>query len=393
MFQSNINVTPIGPPNVIDGASPFETKFSYINNTSAPITVVLRSGIKLTLPTQFSLSSVAFTVRVEYHIRPNLQADFKRFITSIGETSTTELKMFKEAFTQQILNNHHGGLRIGLSYSMTLNELKELGGSGYNKMLDILISLEDSDDAPPHPYSQIGEYSTIEDAVSTTNPYRIKNNAILIVDNDCTYGVRYYSFLNEIQKVFPFKMARMKNGIYLIPDGGSDVEENKLNITSDNVVYYPFSDEVDLKLGLFRSRENALNSKTDAAAVMELESAELRHQQLLSELTKKAEISNNQHRQKLLEMENTEHELRQKAAVADSLHKQKLLELETKDILLKEELNAAKILLQQKVKGEKTKDRYEERSYKRKDESEILKIMPTVIMGIAGAFMAFKAFG
>lgn len=378
VYHDGVVVSQIGPSDGNIDISSFELRIKYINNTPVPVTVVARSGFKITIPTTLSLTKSSFIVRNEYHIRPNLRNEFQKFISTINDTSTNELKQIKAAYVNQVESNFHNGVRIYIDYIMPYVKLREVGGTLYNYLLDIVVSIEKNENVASHPYSHTGTLTELEGSTLESNPYKARNNVIVIVDDQELYGVRYYNFLNEIRMVTPTIIDGMKNGIYIL----TATESSALDINGPSTIYNELGDETDRKLGLFKVKEGAINYLEDNSAALKLKLADIEVETL--ERKSKEDTVKHEYTLELLERKSREDALK---------HEHILKELEIKQKKILDELDVSRILLNQKIETERTKDHYEQRSYDRKDESEILKALPTIIVGLAGIFMAYKSFG
>lgn len=350
-YRGDINVRQVNMTESKALYAPVEYRQSYINKTHVPIVIVWRSGLKTTIPAENALNdNSAFTIEVEMSFGVDVKKDVQRVLSAVDEKGTVELRKIKEAFANNV-EGRWGRTRVLLDYSITIPEIKKLGGSIYYEELDIVISLNGLDDAPPHPYSEEGksmQLINVGDIKDIGFSYNID-----VIDNLGIFGTRYININNKVYKVTPKKDMQKRDGIYVASNAPVD---NAIEINAKSSEYHAFDKAAEL--GLFRSIDEAM-------ALGDMESA--RKKELL----------------------NLEHSLQVSKREYQELQNRFDIEVAEKDRLLKEaehQLKEADIQLQ------KTKDHYENKSFQRKDSSETLKFVPGVIAAIGSMFLAIKAF-
>lgn len=353
--------------------SPIEFKFSYINNTSVPITIRQKSGLSFVLPSSPSLSTNRLIVRMEVVIQEAVRGSVARFISTVNQESSPELKAMREAYEAQ-LGNYGRGAKIVLDYPMTLEQLKQYGGTVYHSDLDILISLLDQDEVAPHPYSEEGQRAQMVVGMPGVTDSDDFCYTIHMVDNTGKRATRFLNVGNKVYKVTAKKDPAKRNGIYIVSNRFVDGDQS----TKDFVTMYYGFDVDEESLGLYRSYDEALHFG-DLATGKKTDLAKL-ETQLSENKLKMAEMG--------LELQSAK-----EAHEFEMIEKNRVL----KDIQTKHEaetLEATRV--REKAEAEaneqrqKLKDHYEARSYQRKDDSESLKYIPAIVVGIGAVFMAFK---
>lgn len=348
---------------------PVGYKLSYINNLPQAVTVVWRSGLKFVLPPQSDMSSNKLIVRVEIMIDRSIAPDIQRQLSRVNDESSSELKALREAFALKILENTYGGATLILDYPLSLDQLQACGGSIYYHELDCVVSLCNSVNAPPHPYSEEGRNLKLIEASDLDLSGIGFGYSVEVIDNDKKYGNRYLNIGNKVYMVTAAKDRERRDGIYVIsnrPASGNIGQEGR------EVQYYPF-EGAEEKLGIYKSAEDAL-SLGDAS------------------LARKREILG------------LEHELAKgKIAFQEikTLHQKEMLDKETDLKRVEMERDRQTRIIEEmreaqehamKMERERAKSYYEDRAYDRKDSHEVLKFLPSVIVGIGAIFMAIKTF-
>ena len=364
-------VSPERPQDRRIGLSPIEFKLSYINNLSCNVTIVNRSGLKFVLQPQFNLVSNKLILRVEIIIHHSVKADIQKLLAGVDDESSIELQVMKEAFILQVQNNKFSGGSLLIDYPVTFDQLRTLGGSFYFQELDCVISLNDYYSAPVHPYSKEGldNHLLVIDNANNLNSDSGFTYSIIMVDSCSKYGSRYLNICNRIYKVVVTKDSNRKDGVYVL--SGNHIE-NDLMPSEKYSKYYSY-EEAEEELGLYKSIEDARTlGDAQVARKQEMSKVEYETNKL------KIELQSMKHTQELQTIEK-EKELHivemEKAAHA--------AEIERMRINHEHELKMAR---------EQTKDEYEDKSQRRKNTTEILKIIPAAIAVISAIVLTYKAF-
>jgi hypothetical protein len=348
---------------------PIEYHLSYINNFPVPVTVVWRSGLKFTLQPEPSLTSADFVARVSITMDSKVKVDIARVLSAVTEESSMELKAMRQAFEAQVKVNTYGGAKIVLDHSLSLQRLQEMGGTVYYSEHDAVVSILPFDQVPPHPYSPEGmQQQVVAGALGLGNENTF-GYVIEIIDNHAKYGDRYLNICNKVYRISPKKDWERQDGIYVV---SNYAVEGELGMSGRHMKNYSFEQAEEL-LGLYRTYEEALNFG-DVASGRKLQIAELEHEVNVGK--RQLQEATSRHQLEMLEKEKQLKELLQ-------AHERHNSEVEALRSRQEHEL---------KLERDRLKDFYENRSYERKDQSESLKFLPSLVIGIGAIFMAIKTF-
>jgi hypothetical protein len=352
----------VSPPSLTEnrlGMTPMEYRVSYINNLPVPVTIVWRSGLKFVLRPEPSMTNNKLLVRIHIVIGRAVKSDIERVLSEVTTKSSDELKAMREAFSLQIKESTYGGATVILDYPIGIDVLRNNGGSIYCHELDSVISLADINSVPYHPFSPEGRNQRIIEAnTSVINQYDF-NYSIEIVDNEGRYGERYLNISNKIYRVVPKMDPNRQNGVYVL---SNSPVEGKLGISEVGVTYYTF-DDAETELHLFRTREDAAELG-DKQTARKRELAELDHEMALQrlELTRTKQL----YEREVVERERETRRMeREREAHLSAMQD------------LREAAEHSMAFERQRIK-----DHYESLSFKRKDQSELVRWIPAIITGI-----------
>jgi hypothetical protein len=372
-FFGDIAVAPMGP-NELNRAvvrnPPIEYRLTYINNLHEPVTIGWRNGIKFTLDPIHEVGKSELIARVDLYIAPDIVPDIQRLVSKVTDASSIELKALRDAFISNQLNKTYRGAQITLDYPISIAKLNELGGTIYYHELDCIISLRSIADSPPHPYSEDGRDLTIVDATSSQLSSLGFGYSVELVDNNQEYGDRY---LNIGRKVFPIRAIKdptRRPGIYVVSNHsvkGAVGQEGR------TVRRYPF-EEAEEQLGIFKTAELAASYGDIPMA-------------------NKQELLEKEHLLAKLRLESQEQAYNHKQEIAARDRENAILQME-RDVnarRIEEVRDSAEHAM--KMERERMKDFFDRRMYDRKDSHEIMKWIPSILVGLGSIFMALKAFG
>lgn len=337
-----------------------EVKQSFINNTITPLTVCHRSGIKYTLPVVPSLTSRDLVIRVEYWFQRDIYNSLYSLVSGSDENSSEEVKILRKAFECQVHPVSGGGTRLVLDYCLSGESLQKHGGTIYYSDIDVVISHASVEFAPHHPESEEGKrdnYAT----TTRTQPYAFIYS-IEVVDNDNVLGPRFVCVAGKAHKLSNKKDINRRSGYYIT----CGVHDDR------TVEYHDFTDDTEKleeSLRIYKSYEEAQTGGDEALLRKEkLTQLEFQNNTLKLEL-----VANKQ--------KADEETSQRERAMAELQH---VLDVKTHKL---KDLQADLDMVRTKVK-----DHYEHKSHVRKDTSESVKFIPTLLIGMVAAFTAFKAF-
>jgi hypothetical protein len=360
------SVAPVGPYERRVGASPIEIKTSYINNLSAPITIVLRSGLKFVVAPEFSMICNKLIIRTEITINNAIKTEVQKILSAITDASAVGLKVLRDAYSVQTRTNQHNGVVLIIDYSLNIHELNAVGGTAYYHDLDCVVSLCGINATPAHPCSEDG--IKLQLLTSSKNVISGFNYSIELIDNNNKFGPRYLNICNNIYKVTTTKDSARKDGAYITT---ANPVESEITDNAQSVKFYQFEEAEEL-LGLFKTIEEAKDLGDIATS-------------------RKSEMTKLEHNSSILkgELQNAKHELEME--IIARTKESNIIEIERTKHASEIEKLQKQADHDMKMLREQNKDHYENKSYQRKDESEIIKWVPTVIIGLGAIFMTIKA--
>ena len=411
-------VASIGPNDKPDqGTGPIYLKTSYINNLPTPVVVVERNGLRHTVRNASNNYNQNFIIRTEIVVRQEAYNDIERVIACLDENSNSDLKVIKETYYLHRNNKMYHGMTIVIDHPITMESIKEKDGSLYYKNKDVVISTLPLLDAPSHPYSD-GVIST-KDFEGFNDEHNV-NIRFEIIDSNETLSNRYICIAKQVYKILPKKDGQRRDGIYVTTTERDISTASKRKLVQTR---YDF-EGCEKTLGIYKTSEEAFSSGDNGLARKE-ELAKQEHEYKLE--LQKGSVRKLELEQILLERTNelallrstSEHEIReytsrleresheraieqseQKAELARykheseiKEHKAKMDEIDRQRSLQREidRITLENKHLEAQMEREKSfmKDFYETKSYARKDNSEITKYLPSLIVATGAIFMAF----
>lgn len=347
--------------------SPVEYRVSYINNLYSEVTIGWRSGFSFTLPASEERFGETLIIRVEIALAPWVRIDVEKLLVQVRSDANSELKAMKEAIEVQSSKSRHGGTLLTLDYPVTIQELKKYGGAVYYSELDQVVSILPQSDSPAHPYSEMGRQQYVQDTHGF-KPLAGFNYNLEIVDNTRMMGARFVNINGSVFPLHPIVAYGRRDGVYVRTSGAVDDHGQHQSVVK-RLSYSTGMEE----LGIFKSQEEA-SALGDLVARRKIQEAET--EAVLSKLKHDVVVAKQSweleklEKEKELRADEEERERRQVAVNRDRERQVHDLELRRFEV----------------------KDHYESRSYVRKDSSEVVKSLPTAIMGLGAIVMAIKAF-
>lgn len=344
---------------------------SYINGTTTHITVVQRSGLRLTIPPSRSFRNGNFIIRTNWNIKPEVKENVRRVLDEVDSTSSMELQLLKRVFDETSKQfGYYAQVDLLLDYPISVEQIRQHGKSVYHHESDTVISLLGSDIPVLHPYSEAGR--NLKMMMDT--PVKVGGTSfgycVEIVDNTGKFGDRFLNVANQVYRVRPVTDPKRRDGIYIgasVPDSGTFMSGEY------EVQSYALDDPDHEKRGIFRTHEEAKHLG-DLSNARKLELVNLEH--TTAQLKRDNEIQKQRHAREIAEME-------MRVKTAEAAQRESDLRRARREAELEEERKRAEHLLA--MEKMRVKDKYDERSMERKDRSEALKLLPTIIVGIGAA--------
>lgn len=355
-------------------------RVSFINNTSVAITVVQRSGLRVSIPPKPSFRSSGFVIRAEWAISAEVKENVRAVLNGVDDRSSQELQLLKRALQESDeKQGFYAPAKLILDHPISVEQIKNHGRSVYHHESDLVISLLSVQAAPLHPYSEAGRNAKM----MVDTPVRVGGSSfgycVEIVDNTGRFGDRFLNIVNTVYRVRPIRDTTRRNGIYI---GSSTPDTGVFQPGEYTVKFLPLDSPDQDQCGLFKSYEEA-EHLGDLSGARKRELAEIEH--ATAHLRRENDQLKQQH---VLEISEWEFKLKH----AEALQKEADFKRERRESELEEERKRIEHFLA--LEKLRVKDRYEERSLDRKDRSEIVKMLPTIIVGIGAAIpIVMKLFG
>jgi hypothetical protein len=346
-----------------------QTRLQVLNFTNEDLTVAYRQGWKFRVPKQYDPEHQSLILRLELSIPSLVEINAQRLLSVVQERCSAELGLLQASLRPKFerFETLIGGHDLVIDYSISIPEIKRYGGTVYFHEVDLLISLMDQDEAPDHPFSEEGMNSTV--ASDHLQPNTRFGFTIEIIDNLGKEGDRYINISGKVFKIVAKSDPRKMDGAYVSWNAGVS---GRLDIPEAKAKRYDMSD-ADVEFKLFRTYAEAMNFG-DLSQARKEELAQLEHDNLALKASLMKEKA-------VIEQKN----LRLEADLKEVTQRYDAIKTE-RDMLLDKETHY------QKLEELKLKDHYERRSYDRKDGSEVLKVLPAVVVGLGAVFMAVKTF-
>lgn len=371
----------LGDHQLTGAFTPFETSLGYINGLNIPITVVLRSGLQITLPPTTVGGYRDFIVR---H-RVVTTREVKVNTVALSNNTSVESQLIRETIEKGETRYQQGQRIIELKYAVSRDELLGSGGSLYLTNLDIVITTLRDHAIPFHPHSEAGIRNRMIEENEHINTVGSFGYTIEIIDNTGVFGDRFVNVNNEVFKIHVRKDPNRPSGVYRVSSGPV---KGDVDFAPPKSEYYTF-DEIPTTLGLYKSYEEAL-TLGDVFAARKVELDEL----AISIKREEAELKAEKQRREAA-FDRLKHELEEERLRQEDERKRKEAEFKAtesrfleRQARLKEEI--AELEHRRQMESIHRKDHYEEKSYQRKDSSDLLKYIPAVVAAVAAIFVAVR---
>jgi hypothetical protein len=347
---------------------------SPLNFTHMDLTVGYRNGLVFRIPKQYDPDHQALILRTEIFLPSLIEINAHHLLSVVDEHCSSEMRLVKAALSPNRDDNgpyrdtHFGGTTLIIDHEISIQEVRQYGGSVYFHDVDLLISTLPQAQAPLHPYSEQGMLRTACVDVHRSNLGRF-GFSIEIVDNQGRIGDRYMNIGGHVTHIPAGVNPRKLDGIYI---GWNQGVTGRLDVPE--TIFKCYDPEVaDQEFKLFRSYSEAERFGNGDEARRE-ELAKLEHSTALLRAELQAEKAKAD--RKALEMEQ---------AMSTLKHENEMLTRSRDEVLSRRNHDM-------EIERQKVKDHYESRSYQRKDDSEVVKVLPAIVVGVGAVIMAIKAF-
>lgn len=353
-----------------------ERTITFRNGFTTPVILTERSGFAIEIPPlpPGHKSSSDFIVDVRYSFKTNVILDKTHLLDRVGEHASSELKALRQAIRETPLGANAIGNCFSLTYSIESSQLNFRTNSIYVKELDITLSLTSPTGMRAiHPYSEEG--LIIQESQKTNAAFRYD---IEIVDPNKLYGDRYCNISNVIYKIQAHAMCNKAEGVYLTCTN----PVNPINPDLELIVrHYPF-DTADKELGLYRTADEARTyGDLLAERKRDYELTISENKKLLADRDYEFSKLKNDHEAAMFNLksnfEQIEHKLKMELQASKAIQHQLELDAKYRDEWFD------KVKFNRDMQQSDRKFEYDMRSINRKDFSEFLKWLPSVIAVVA----------
>ena len=381
-----------------DNSTPVIVRTTYINYLSVNVSLMMRSGVRFSVPPIASTIKDKFIIRNHYSCLKQAKDEMLSSLHMTGNLGTTYQKTLELAMHQNLHETQYSNIRFEVAID-TIVDLATLSGSNscYLTDHDIVLSTKVPLASASHPFSnhtvvvdKFKERSTLSNAL---------NYFVEIIDNENQLKNRFMLIGGDIQEIRTIKDINRVTGVYF----GTYVNglDGKLEVKTKQ---YSIEDAQNV-LGIFTTMEEALTGGSqEFIQKKKIEEVKaLKTQTELDSIMFKADNSKQENEYKkmenefklmLMEKEKTLKEITMRQSEFETLMKNKMMEEKASydklvmDMSTKYEKQKMKMALRhdkdkKKLESKKSRrdDYYDERSVQRKEKTEWSKAAPAIIVG------------
>lgn len=389
-------------PNTSKGRSPVDLHISYRNYTRVPVSCVLRNGYGFQIPPESRVGKGEFVVSVTYSIWNGVKTDIHHVLNDIDDNSSYELKAIAAAITTGEVSYDKQRTVFRVEFSISLDDMRDGGGSLYLRELDLLTSVLETPHVPHHPYDQRSLTKDLAETNPAINDTDVFGYYIRNIDNESVFGDHYLNLNGEVFKVPAIVDMAMESGVYLITShpirGNQPVPPPRFRKLT--------FEEALTELKLFRSYAEA-ESLGDVFGEKERETKE-RNYAREQELKEMIHNHKREEHDLKLEKQRKDLELDERRAIfeerkrvwedakaeSDEDRRRRQEEFKLREMELTERTARFKAERDEwdhfrQMESMRRKDHYEDRSYRRKDFAEFFKYLPIATTAIATLYVAY----
>ena len=362
--------------------APYSVTTDFLNGLADPVTVVRRDGLPVRIPSMLIDAPNCFIIRVTYAFTPSVIIDIDRLSNA---TCPTSIALRDRIQSRKYDQNGFRTKRFSIYYTISKEQIQTSGGSLYFNNLDIVISTMQGDRVPRHPLSMDGIRDELVGREETINTVGSFGYAIQIIDNAEQIDKRYINVNNEVFVITPTKDPLRLDGAYIART--SPIGSN--GVTPEPTAKHYKPEEIDESLRLYRTAEEA-RMLGDISAEYQREH-DLRKRELdnakttfaTEKLVAEKELET---QKRIFETKRLEEEDQRR--IRESEYKRQESHQTERLSRLKEEIAALEH--RRSMEAINRKDHYEERSYVRKDSSEMIKWLPGLVGAGVALFLALR---
>ncbi len=340
-------------PVAAKGKVPLSISMEFYNGTGHPIAIADRGGIPIIIPHDNDSERVGKVIVVKrYTVAKESMLDPNRTSLNYG-LKTKERDVLNQVISDALETSSYMGYVFSLTYIVEFTQLRDAAGILYLNELDMSLNVVRDMGSPIpvlHPYSDTAaRFHLLEEDIEASRIPKF-NYMMYIVDRRGTFGKRYTNIQGRVYEV-PSTTANINlpDGVYICT---SSAPLAGIDFNNSVMEHYRLC-EADEKLCLYRSTSDALH----------FGDAERQHQEDIKRRNEELALQKLELKR---ELQKIEHELTVKK------HEIETAKLEYESI--KDSLTHARDREQMQ-----DKDYYAKRSQERKDQSEVIKYIPTMI--------------
>jgi len=358
------------------GLSHYRINTNYVNNIRKVVRVKLRSNLDIMVPaahkrTQY-VHDEMFVVQKELVVSAACIEIMRQYFAHLSDASG-ELEAFRKVYLQVYENIYRFGqtkeIRCQIEYGFTEGELNANGGMFYHNELDTMFKLGEEPILAAHPHSEEGRRQAALEAADKIKDEHGFVFWVEIIDNLGKYGERFVSICNQIYKIVPRRDKNRQDGLYIVSSTPSNGRINSNEVFERR---YPL-DNVDKDLGIYPTYELA-QTHGDIAGSRKREQQEREHEY------------NREKQQWAQEKLKLEREADERERHLRHVEQERTIAAtQMKELRDRQEHLAEMQRLHMK-------DKYDERQAERKDASEFIKFLPSILAAVGTILMVWKTF-
>lgn len=328
-----------------------------VNTTGRPVTVIMRNGMKYTIPTAHL--GVSRGVRFSHTVElPDIYfRQAKEQLETECDVLSVEQRAIMDCIKGNLFQRNHEGCYVArIDYIVTDRELENASNASvYLADMDVVITYNPAHRAPVHPFSLEGIREDLHVRTMSNTYLNAAGFMITIVDNHGQLGDRWTLFKDSLFHIEAQVNPILEDGIYLTRHGVW--ARNGATSTDER---FELENWDKLPIPLFENKQDAIDSSTRVKEMAsELEQLKINSGLRAEEL--KTERLDRDAKYAALEAERKE--------LQEALSKEKA---QVEHFRTMQELGM-------KHKNEQRKDYYEERSQERKDTGDAIKLGLTIL--------------
>lgn len=377
-----------GMDEAISGSA--ELGFHFINNIHRPVTVLTRTGLRIIIPyrpagrppKQSKKTPIVFPkepcfiIRVRILTSSDVNLDTTELSYDHGHASSPEANAYLDSIRFSEEKLVRGDVQaVWVEYHIPVSDFDAEGGVLFLQNLDLQISILDQASTAPHPFSMLGQRN--RDAFDFKEEMAPKGvfYGVYIRDRDGQYGSRFININGAVYGVRIIQdESTDRDGVYVVTTGRttSSFVNNRAFVE-----YYTF-DEADEKLGLYQTFKEALTlgnpveryKREQDERIQKLRNDEIAFKEERAEVDRQIERNKDKLKRRIVEYEHELQRIQQLNKLIDA-------ELNRRDQIYRREMMILKEVL-------------ELRGYERRETSELIKMIPTIITTAATWVAAYK---